>query len=55
MSTHSSILAGRTPWTEEPGGIQSIGLHSRTRLKQVSTHMCTPAYISWGRENGLQA
>ena len=25
-TTHSSILAGRTPWTEEPGGLQSIGL-----------------------------
>ena len=23
---HSSILAGRIPWTEEPGGLQSIGL-----------------------------
>ena len=26
MATHSSILAGRIPWTEEPGGLQSIGL-----------------------------
>ena len=26
MATHSSILAWRTPWTEEPGGLQSIGL-----------------------------
>ena len=25
MATHSSILAWRTPWTEEPGGIQSMG------------------------------
>ena len=24
MSTHSSILAWRIPWTEEPGGLQSI-------------------------------
>ena len=24
--THSSILAWRTPWTEEPGGLQSMGL-----------------------------
>ena len=23
--THSSILAWRTPWTEEPGGLQSVG------------------------------
>ena len=26
MATHSSILAWRTPWTEEPGRLQSIGL-----------------------------
>ena len=25
MATHSSILAWRVPWTEEPGGLQSIG------------------------------
>ena len=25
MSTHSSILAWRIPWTEEPSGLQSIG------------------------------
>ena len=26
MATHSSILAWETPWTEEPGGLQSLGL-----------------------------
>ena len=26
MATHSSILAWRIPWTEEPGGLQSVGL-----------------------------
>ena len=26
MATHSSILAGEIPWTEEPGGLQSMGL-----------------------------
>ena len=25
MATHSSILAWRIPWTEEPGGLQSMG------------------------------
>ena len=33
MATHSSILAWRFPWTEEAGGLQSIGLQSWTRLK----------------------
>ena len=26
MATHSSILAWRIPWTEDPGGLQFIGL-----------------------------
>ena len=26
MATHSNILAWRIPWTEEPGGLQSVGL-----------------------------
>ena len=25
MATHSNILAWRIPWTEEPGGLQSMG------------------------------
>ena len=25
MATHSSILAWRFPWTEEPGGLESVG------------------------------
>ena len=29
MATHSSILAWRIPWTEEPGGLQSIGESQR--------------------------
>ena len=30
MATHSSILAWRIPRTEEPGGLQSMGLQSQT-------------------------
>ena len=26
MATHSSILAWKIPWAEEPGGLQSVGL-----------------------------
>ena len=33
MATHSSILAWEIPWTEEPGGLHSMGLDkSQTRL-----------------------
>ena len=39
MTTHCSILAWRIPWTEEPGGIQSMGLQKRHNLmtKQQTT------------------
>ena len=34
MATHSSILAWRIPWTEEPGGLQPLG-------SQKARHDCT--------------
>ena len=33
MATHSSIVAWRIPWTEEPGGLQSMESRNRTRLR----------------------
>ena len=30
MANHSSVLAWRIPWTEEPGGLQSMGSQSWT-------------------------
>ena len=39
MATHSSILAWKIPWTEEPGGLQSTGSQKiQTGLEQLSTH-----------------
>ena len=32
MATHSSILVGEIPWTEEPGGLQSMGSQSWAQL-----------------------
>ena len=32
IATHSSILAWRIPWTEEPGWLQSMGSQSQTQL-----------------------
>ena len=40
MATHSSILAWRIPWTEQPGGLQCIASHSPTQLKQLGSHTC---------------
>ena len=28
MATHSSVLAWKIPWTEEPGGLQPVGLQT---------------------------
>ena len=38
MATHFSSLARRIPWTEEPGGLQYMGLQSRTRLSNHHFH-----------------
>ena len=42
VAIHSSILAWRIPWTEEPGGLQSIGSqrvrHSRSDLACTQAH-----------------
>ena len=32
MVAHSSVLAGKIPWLEELGGLQSMGSQRRTRL-----------------------
>ena len=39
MATHSNILPWKISRTEEPGGLQSMGLQSWTRVKQLSTHI----------------
>ena len=40
MATHSSILAWEIPWTEQHGGLQSMGLQSDT-TEQLSIHLFT--------------
>ena len=39
METHSSTLAWKIPWTEEPEGLQSMGLQSRTQLSGISWNL----------------
>ena len=39
MATHSNILAWRIPWTEEPGGIQSVGLQRVTHDLVTGTEL----------------
>ena len=50
MATHSSILAWRIPWMEEPGGLQSMASQSRTRLSNfTSLH-----FLSWVLVPGIK-
>ena len=41
MATHSSILAWRIPWTEEPGGLQSMGLQESDTTERLTL----PAFV----------
>ena len=41
MATHSCILAWKIPWTEEPGGLQSMGLPG-DELECVTEHTRAP-------------
>ena len=52
MATHSSILAWKIPWTEEPGGLQSMGSQN---LTQLSTQACTVYKGSTLFKGGLNA
>ena len=50
MAAHSSTLAWKIPWTEEPGGLQPMGSQSQTRLSDLifSCSMRTPSCgIQW--------
>ena len=54
MAPHSSTLAWKIPWTEEPGGLQSMGSLSQTQLhfhfhfqaleKEMATHSSVLAW-----------
>ena len=39
-ATQFSIIAWKIPWTEEPGGLQSMGSQSRTQVSTAHTYTC---------------
>ena len=45
-ATHSSILAWRVPWTEEPGGLQSMGLQ-RVRHRLSDFHFTPSSFLTF--------
>ena len=44
MATYSSVLAWRIQWTEEPGGLQSMGLHKVGHNGSDLAHTHTPCF-----------
>ena len=47
MATHSSTLAWKIPWTEEPGGLQSMGLQTVSDMtERMSAHTHTRLYFT---------
>ena len=49
MTTHSSILAWRIPWTEEPGGLQSLGWQRVGHNRMANTQHSAAAAESLSR------
>ena len=50
MATHSSIFAWKIPWTEEPGGLQSMGSQSSGHNLVTQLAHCTlnsNTILSW--------
>ena len=50
MATHSSILAGRIPWTEEPGGLQSM-VSQRVRHNGATKNLSFCKSIIYVKDN----
>ena len=53
MATHSSILAWEIPWTEEPGGLQSVGLQTVGHDWSYLAHMHTDPWIHYTHAHRL--
>ena len=51
MAIHSSILAWKIPWTEEPGGLQSIGLQ-RVRRPGLTQDTGSLGLVHWDDPEG---
>ena len=50
MAPRSSTLAWKIPWTEEPGGLLSMGSHRvRQRLKRLSSSSSSIGSVSYGK------
>ena len=53
MATQSSTLAGKVPWTEEPGGLQSMGHKESDTTERLHVHFSLSC-MGEGNGNPLQ-
>ena len=57
MATHSSILAWEIPWTEEPGGLQSVHRVAKSwmqlRLDSTARHSCAAVTVRSSEGSGV--
>ena len=54
MAAHSSILAWRIPWTEEPGRLQSMGFKELDITEKLTcTHMYMIEFCDWSCWNSF--
>ena len=54
MAPHSSTLAWKIPWTEEPGRLQSMGSREESDTTERLHFHCLLSYIGEGNGNPLQ-
>ena len=56
MATQSSILAQEIPWTEQPGGLQSVGSQkSQIGLSNYTTTLCSSSELLLHAEEEAEA
>ena len=55
MASHSSILAWRLPWTEEPGGLQSVGSQESDTTERLNHHHMFISFDSVSKESACNA
>ena len=50
MASHSSTFAWKIPWTEEPGGLQSMGSLELDTTERLHFHFSLFTFMQWRRK-----
>ena len=50
MAPHSTTLAWKIPWTEEPGGLQSMGSLESDTTERLDFHFSLSTFMHWRRK-----